>query len=148
MDSITFSGLDGDTDKLYVMQCFIKIGGPSATTYSVAFKPNNITTNQISFSRSTNSSATTINGYASSTWNIANASRGAEYFITINAFTSNGYEKMFSATQAVYSTALFVGDNYMFWNNTSTNLTSIVLAGSSTGVIDVGSEFHLYKRTV
>jgi hypothetical protein len=147
-DSITFSSLDGNTDKLYVLKCYIKMGGPAASTYSITFKPNNVTTNQAAFSRTTTTSATTPNAY-SATWAILNAARGSEYHANIDISSYIGVSRMFSATGTVYDgSAVSITESYALWSDVSTNLTSIVLAGSSTGNFDVGSAFHLYKYTV
>jgi hypothetical protein len=147
-NSITFSGLDGDTDKIYLLKYYLKIGGPSAVTYSITLKPNNVTTNQTVFSRTTSTSTTTPNA-TTSTFIVANAGRGSEYYTNVHISVHRGIQRMFAAESAIYANSTnYVSESILYWNETSTNLTSIVLAGSSTGNFDVGSEFHLYKYTV
>jgi hypothetical protein len=148
-DSITFSSLNGDTDKLYLLTFYLKIGGPSAAAYSVSFKPNNVATNQLSLGSSTSTSATSVGSYASS-WTITSMLKGSEYYGQILIHADKASQRMFSLKGAAYTAAggVFIQDDMMYWNETSTNLTSIVLAGSSTGNFDVGSEFHLYKYSV
>jgi hypothetical protein len=148
-NSITFSGLNGDTDKLYLMTFYLKVGGPAASTYSVTFKPNNVTSNQTAIGKSTSTSATTVGSYGSS-WVITNMLRGSEYYGQVFVQADKAVQRVFSSQGIAYTAAggVFAQEDMMYWNETSTNLTSIVLAGSSTGNFDVGSEFHLYKYTV
>ena len=149
VDSITFSNLNGDTDKLYLMTFYLKVGGPAASTYSVTFKPNNVTTNQTAFGRSTSTTATSVGSYASS-WVISNMLKGSEYYGQVFVQADKTIQRVFSSQGIAYTAAggVFAQEDMMYWNETATNLTSIVLSGSAAGVIDVGSEFHLYKYTV
>jgi hypothetical protein len=147
-NSITFSGLDGDTDKLYLLQYYLKIGGPSAVTYSITLKPNNVTTNQTTFSRTTSTASTTPNA-TTSTFVLASAARGSEYYTNVHISAYKAVQRVFSAESILYANStVYLSDGMLFWNDTGNNLTSIVLAGSSTGNFDVGSAFHLYKYSV
>ena len=153
VDSITFSSLDGDTDKLYLMVFYWKIGGAAASTYSLKFKPNNVTTNQNTFARSTSTSATavgSIGGGAGAGWTIGSELKGSEIYMKVHCAVHKSTLRLFSAEGTIYTAAggVYVSEQVLHWSEVATNLTSIVLAGSSTGNIDVGSEFHLYKYTV
>jgi len=76
--------------------------------------------------------------------------RGSEYYGQVFVQADRAVQRVFSSQGIAYTAAggVFAQEDMMYWNETSTNLTSIVLTGSSTGNFDVGSEFHLYKYTV
>jgi len=153
VQTITFSGLNGNVDKVYLLKSKIKIAGASpSTSYTIYLKPNNSLTGLSGFTRTTYSATNTI-GLSTSNPAYASSRPDTEYDIETVFYastTSGNAERVISNKFGGYNTGLvasFHGDGFMHWNNASTNLTSIVIEGSAAGTIGVGSEFSLYKYT-
>jgi hypothetical protein len=127
---------------MYLMVYTIKVGGPSTgVNYDISIRPNNLTTNQVSFFNVA-SSAGIGRGYYSPILLSRNA-KGTTLFGMVEIAAQTSAQRIFSirytATTAVTGTA------FGHWNETSTNLTSLVITSGTSSTLDVGSEFHLYK---
>lgn len=146
--SVTFSGLDGDADEVYLIQGRIIV--PSGGTPWFTWQPNSITTNQTSvrFYANNGSSATDgrndlgiLQGVGGST---------VSFYFTIWAKKNpNGqsaprnYRGDWRARYGSNTEA--VGTMSGEWNETSTNITSIDIVSDTASKIGNGSEFTLYR---
>lgn len=145
----TFSSLDGDTHGLYLLICSIQHGNAGTSLFDI--RPNAATTNLIGTryystgSGVANTTLTTLNiGFAVGTTEelfsrtliyarkVANSVARNRYFITeFNRFASGGN----------LDTGFIAGR----WNETATNLTSLVVRGDQTTSLGNGSELFLYR---
>ena len=140
----TFSGLDGNTDGIYVLQSFWV--SDTAASPLLYLNPNGLTTNQISES----ANLSTSYGWANSSRNLI-----ADNFTTTNQSYcvthiwaraagpgATSLRRLFKTNhQRGRSTFMKAGE----WSDTSTNLTSLVLESSVASNIRIGSTFILYK---
>lgn len=152
IQQITFSGLDGNLDKIYLLKCKAKIAGPSSTTsYTAYLKPNDSLTGLSGF-HSVAYASTYGNGIYTSSPPFIWGWPGSEVNVAMILYASSGSslaQRVFTFDVWGYSTSvsgIYLSNGMMFWDNTSTNITSIVIDGNVTGMFDVGSEFSLYKH--
>jgi hypothetical protein len=149
--TVTFSGLDGNTDGIYYFDFKIKQAAAAAAT--VVWRPNGATTN-----------------LRSDSWNMGNFTTPDQTVLQLHKITDtiaqNLYLHVFGfinakknaggQTQVLSYTAEYLiidattpgeggGKVAGFWNETSTNLTSIDVVISQTNGFAVGSTFSLYK---
>jgi hypothetical protein len=147
--SITFSGLDGDQDGLYYIVGQVHNG--AGLGLYLLLEPNGITANQVSVQEQITSSATSVGAISNlsiSTY-YTNAA-GADYFVYAVFMARSGLSRFVQSAQcrqaASGSATMDVLLQFGLWSDTSTKVTSIVLA-DSTGVnaIGAGSIISLYK---
>mgnify|MGYP001205198121 FL=1 len=142
----TFSSLDGDTDGVYLLQG--RVFNSAASTCNVTLQPNSVSSNQTSaFLYWDTTTPGTLN---SSDWRVANITNAKQ-----GSFVVTIYAKKNPNSQAAqrYFTGTFVSDfggiaNAFVggrWNETSTNITSLVVVGDQTNCLGNGSELTLYK---
>jgi hypothetical protein len=149
--TVTFSGLDGNTDGIYYFDFKIKQAAAVAST--VVWRPNGLTTN-----------------LRSDSWNMGNFTTPDQTVLQLHKITDtiaqNFYLHVFGfinakknaggQTQILSYTAEYLiidgvtpgeggGKCAGFWNETATNLTSIDVVISQTNGFGVGSTFSLYK---
>ncbi len=143
--TVTFSGLNGDTDEVYLLVGRIK----ASATGGLVLRPNGATTNLTSAQNAV-SAGSNFPG-STSTWRFLNPNSGDVYSFsaTINASKVNNSVAMrrdffshaggYNGSNAILFTA--GGD----WNETSTNITSLdIVSETATGIGD-GSTLALYK---
>lgn len=156
--TLTFSGLNGDADGIYYAYMEIRhdnTGGGGGFAPSLLFKPNGLTTNLSSnymqqsgggAVSSTNAASTAIVGHFGG----APAAGLGRYIGSFQMAATRASNKRIidSSGTGSLSTGTGAFSQYAaaFWNDTSTNLTSIELT-SPTGaaVFDVGTRIRLYK---
>lgn len=152
--SITFSGLDGDTDKQYMM--LYRIRTPGAAFIVFTMRPNGITANQNTIIRTLSSSGSAATSVFSSLriaaggTSIVKQWNGVLYF---DAQTGTTARQFVSETTLRLSniTMVFGGlrlDSYGgSWDDTTTNITSFDIVCDVANGIGIGSQFSLYKRS-
>jgi hypothetical protein len=157
VSSITFSGLDGDTHKNYLLvsRIYLPAGvGGAGATYNITLRPNGLTTNITSINRNSFG----INS-SQGTWSPAHplmSGGGTSYGLTItDILAPSGNPRVLKSNSSWYSagvTALVDSEFITRWSDTTTNITSLVIYGdisnASQAVIGVNSEFHLYRYEV
>jgi hypothetical protein len=158
VQSITFSGLDGDSDRLYLLKGkLIKGGGANGTVYNYTLRPNNQTTNiawQQFFPYRDSSGANGIAVSTDTTVYLGGSSYAtADWNLVIHICAEKSVPRLFNIRSDRYTTNSTVvqyglGRYSARWNETSTNLTSLVIYCDQAGGIGVGSDFHLYKIIV
>lgn len=147
--SITISGLKGDTDKEYMLEARIVNGYNGAATFGV--RPNNDTgTNYgYQFLKGVNATVSAVRGTATNLVLCASDTLGTLSFGNMVLFAKSGYVRT-SICQYPYEIALTsVGGTYIWgesWNNTSDEITSLVVQTASTGGIGSGSYITLWAK--
>lgn len=143
--SIVFSGLDGDTDKLIM----IKKNGVNDTTYAI--KPNESASNTSMISHNSRSDsihAVTVNssGMSVGLSNVGLSEAETQYSMVMDIAAKSGEIRWFN-WHASYSSGTTWGmtSNVGRWTDTSTNLTSLEISGDQLDSFTTGSELHLYK---
>jgi hypothetical protein len=151
----TFSGLDGDTDGVYlIIADLICVGGVAIT-----LQPNGVTTNQ-STQYQTNQQGTGSAQSNTATLLLCNGSQDGAANSNISITSTFFASKLIGSTaipRRMISTAQFIctsgghtnhiGCFYSggYWNETSTNVTSIVIAANVANALRTGSRISLYK---
>jgi len=138
--------LDGDVDEEYVCRYrFVKNGNP---VYSL--QPNGIATGQ-SF-EAVVSAGGVASASALTELRITGASVGAEeYHGEFRLHAKTGRPRRFKTADTGIDTSSFDVSFYVngggAWSDTSTNVTSLVIASSLASGIGIGSTFELYRVT-
>lgn len=159
VQSITFSGLDGNTHKSYFLVYRIYISNAGGSQYPVVLRPNNLTSNQTCtlFYSAQNSTAQysngTMNGLTSGGGGCPN---GGEAFGIVDIMADSSKPRYFNYTVSGWASAAsvpFIYTGVQRWNESSTNLTSLVLycqdlSAAAATAIGSGSAFHLYRYEV
>jgi hypothetical protein len=158
VSSVTFSGLDGNAHKNYLLFSRIFIGGSAATPYYVQLELNGSSSdaNIREISRFT-TAASTFSTRTNKHLMINNGSSGSYYITKTDMKTSSSYPRYIKDIGGGYfaaasSNAVF--ENAARWDNTADNLTSFNISSylsssnASASVIASGSSFHLYRYEV
>jgi hypothetical protein len=158
VQSVTFSGLNGDSDRFYLLKIKLKKGTSSNTSYYL--RPNSVTTNlssqMFAVYRANDGTGGQSNGpdstiyiggtsWASGTWDF-NAYISAEK--TVPRLFNIRHDKWANNGTGAGQTQLAMSSITGRWNETTTNMTSLQIYASVASGIAVGSEFHLYKIIV
>ncbi len=148
VSSVTFSGLDGDTDEVYkIVARIIKSSGIPG---DYLLKPNGITSNQ--FSLGEENDAATIAILGTSTLLLARDITAGGLAGEVNFEATFWARKVVNAVAArriLYSRWQgprldSVGSVWSEWDETSVNVTSLVVAGPASEILN-GSTIALYK---
>jgi hypothetical protein len=151
--TVTFSGLDGDTDGIYLLLGRIVNASGASPFYS--WRPNNVTTNQLGqLSQFYNGNTNFVQ--QTSTLSFANINSGNTISFEMKIFAKsnpNGQAvvRQYTGTTSGAIIAGTPGTNPVSgtvggqWNDTSTNITSIVIVSDQTNGIGNGSTIALYK---
>lgn len=145
--SYTFSGLDGDTDQMWVFfYRMVKDASGAQTTY---FRPNGTTTNQRSRWYYTGSGGFVSNN-TDTAGGLVLSPNGGSANETDAGFGMIHCKKDFLRSARWFynesnTTDLFVVSAGWRWNETSTNITSFDLLSTATNGIGAGSYLRLYR---
>lgn len=146
--STTFTGLDGDADEIYLLEGWAEFdGGVSA---DITFN-SDTTANNYAYQRIT-ASSTTASASIGSLPSLCAGSTGADRPAYGKAiiYAKTGMIRMINIQKTHYDSTGTVVDHIRLeqgvWNNTATNITQIVITGSSGGYIRAGSRFILSKK--
>lgn len=143
--SYTFSGLNGNTDGVYKLICHF-INGSSTSFYS--WQPNGVTSNQAGqrfYADNGAGSAANL-----SILELAFATNGIHAFSDATIYARDNPNSV-ASTRAYVNTFTTVGTTPTSgtsagrWNETATNITSIVVTGDQSDSLKSGSECFLYK---
>ncbi len=151
--SVSFAGLDGDTDKLYkLIWKIVKLAGPPDLT-SFQVRPNGVTTGQSMTFGFHSSSA----GHGSGTFPFFQLVGGPGVSIPIDAFgemlidaESNpaALSRYFNGTgsrNAPGFPSQLVNSSCGAWSDVATNITSLDIVATDASAIAPGSHFSLYR---
>jgi hypothetical protein len=142
--SVTFSGLDGDTDEVYFLT-FRAIKAVVATI-AVTLRPNGITTNQVTRATVAGSGTGTIS--TSTLQIVANGGPTTgdtdHGTVTLDAKTGALRTGRLNSLEAAGS-AVFIIDGAISWNETATNITSLDVVCDQANGLAAGSYFRLYR---
>lgn len=142
-DGIYQRALDGDVDEEYVILGRVFKSGISR---QYTLQPNGISTNQ-AYERIQVSGAS-VTGQANTGLRLAEASFD-EFTINASLSAKTGMARMGQSMMVANntpSTDVFFQQHGIAWNETATNITSLVIDCNATD-IEAGSEFTLYRRT-
>lgn len=142
-DTLTFDGLDGDADGVYVIEA-VFIAANSATAAFI--NPNGLKTNQSGASIFLDSTPgqnlqTELPFWASSA-TVANFAGTGQLFARTGRVRSWNFQGE-AASGGAYWLVAGVGR----WTDTAANITSLVIDTNVANGIGIGSEFRLYKLT-
>lgn len=162
VSSMTFSGLNGDADRVYAVSMYWK--NPITGAVSLQFQPNGLSAPSGSTMVLTQFDAVTgltFMASADSTFSVGNLGAGpANTFLQGAAFfaaasiSADGSPvgRAFKAETYAEDGAVLLGDKRThakrtgFWKDSTTQVTSITIATSTGGAaIDAGSDFRLWK---
>ena len=147
--TVTFSGLDGNTDGIYVLESRVK---PVSGLITLSLLPNGLTTNQsgnIGFLGSSYIAGAVAKlplgqcaGAAGTVGECVSSVR--LYASAIGAGALPQRRRLMGNMQYTSTYAVLSG----LWIDTSTNITSLVIEGHLPNEIDIGSTFALYKLDI
>jgi hypothetical protein len=152
--------LDGDSDRLYLLKGKLKKGGgATGTAYYYYLRPNAATTNlscqTFSVYQQNNAASGQSNGPDASNIQLAGTSWATGYWdFIVHMSAERSVARMFNIKADKWAdngsgiTQASITRVSGRWNETSTNLTSLVLYCNQSNGFGVGSEFHLYKIIV
>ncbi len=150
--SVDFTGLDGDTDEVYVLHG--KIRSTAGLGTAVLFKPNALATNQVAIETNSDGSSVTTGtltalrvgrlvGSGSPVFTVFDA-----IFFAKATIQSLGHQRGLLARSMSTNTpgvlAMFQSQITGFWTDTSANLTAIRIE-SGTNALGTGTVLTLYK---
>jgi len=141
----TFSDLDGDSDLEYFLVADVSLTRQNKTYSNLQIKPNNQTTNQNGTARETVGSNATVTIADPSIW--IGSTSGSEtarvnsetYIYAKTGGNRNFYSKWVRTGASLTAITSLVGR----WTDTSTNITSLVIAPTDGGTIT--GTIKLYK---
>jgi hypothetical protein len=140
--NITFSSLDLDADKCYMLQIDLAGAAAGTATLNVFFNGDTTATN---YERSLDADGTAVQGDNSAFGGLSNGDPGT-WTAWVRRCPVTG-RVTFSATGGRMSgTAAIVYNGFVIWD-TSANLTSITINSSVASQIAIGSRVRLYKVT-
>lgn len=142
VSSVTFSGLDGDSDKVYLLVAYVY--NTDGSTHELGVRLNN--------DSGTNYDDQYLSGSGT---NVTAASRTGRTYVKIGSayatrwnlfktliYAKSGYRRVVISQQGSSGNVeLCAGD----WNNTTDNVTSVVVVMPAGAYIGVGSRFILFK---
>jgi microcystin-dependent protein len=142
---VTFAGLDGDTDKLYMMVYHYVPG--TAAVQEIQLQPNGLTTNQSA--RQVQFGATYVQALTNR-WNMANGSVPAGPHCSGILYVwarrtgpgATTIRRSFMASWTISSDGFRTSGE---WTDSGPNLTSLNIHSLVTSGIGIGSTFTLYK---
>ena len=143
--TITFSGLDGDTDRNYLLEFFLEC---STAVSGIFVRPNGVTSNLSDarfFAGGNDSSASEWELYHQGGSNAARITGSMTIFAakSIHGVARNRFSNFTIVQEIGGSFLAIVGAG--FWNESTTNMTSLVIfTNQPTGIKD-GSFANLYK---
>mgnify|MGYP006921303880 CR=1 FL=1 len=149
--SVTFSGLDGDTDEEYEIRGLFVCGSGTGPYYII--RPNNDSGNNYGEQFFTGY-ATTIeaNRYTPTNGIYISDFRtlpGCISKAVFNLFAKSGFVRTALGKVANSITTTTVGHAWLTgqsWNNIADNITSLVVLATETNGIGVGSVIELYRK--
>jgi len=143
--SVTFEGLDGDVDGVYVIEA---VTTPANSAKDVIIRPNGATSTYDTYSQFI-SAAGVGEVAATNGFNTPNSdSTMIRSASTVRIMAKSGIARMYLSHGYHHNST----DNWMIvcgghWTDTSSNITSLVITSDVTSGLGVGSEYRLYKLT-
>lgn len=143
VEEVEFTGLDGDEDRIYHLICMIKNADTVARTYYL--RPNDVGGTDTDSSR-IRWDGTDHDTSESTYLRICSASAGEWMLADVLLYAKSGQPRMMRAIEAYEESGDGRGAVHCgVWEDTSANITSLVINGSAAGTIAVGSELSLYR---
>jgi hypothetical protein len=144
--TITFSGLDGDTDEIYFLRGHISLADSTAR---LDLRPNGSTTGLNGSQHQTSSATHTV--AATTTWIVMAAWNNTigESNFEATFFAKSGMSRSGSTTQRHYKATTVASTTRITyhgtWSDAETNVTSLEIVSSSGNRMLTGSIISLYK---
>lgn len=143
VEEVAFTGLDGDVDRVYQLIALIKNADASPRTYYL--RPNDVGGTDTDSSRA-DWDGSTVTSSGSTYLRICSAGAGEWMLADVLFYAKTGQTRMMRSIEAYESGSDGKGAVHGgVWQDTSSKVTSLVVKGSATGTIAVGSEFSLYR---
>ena len=154
---VDFSGLDGDTQKIYIIKQ--RIVKPVTTSYTYYFYPNqsssglSVINHYAYWTNSPNTGNTGVNSVSSNSTGAYASSGGIDIWnVTMYVFAERPNRMAItelsrygvSSSTTVYE----MNQPFIRWSNTTDNLTSIRLASNNASGFGAGTETFLYRLEV
>lgn len=147
--SITISGLDGDTDEEYMLICRLVNGATAAT--ELKLRPNNDSGSNYGYqflrAYSTTVEANRSTSYTGTFVNYANQNNLS--FSETIIYAKSGYLRTMISKQSWSIIGTTVTDIVITgnsWNNTTDNITSLVIYADQTNGLGIGTVIELYRK--
>jgi hypothetical protein len=148
--SVTFSGLDGDTDEVYMIEVYAIQSG--ATGNAIVLRPNSDNTAnnyRYQYSYAANASITAARADFTGGYIVLNTSAsGSTAIATAEIWATSGRRRPYKGWTVgnVDGTAQDIYNWGQIWKNTADNITSLFYTSTAGGTpIAVGSLFRLFK---
>jgi len=138
-----FTGLDGDSDGLYILVFYIKNTSGTNANYGFRFNDDTGTNYNWRELHGAGNDEYTSYGTGVDFARFSNCETGHYSFGVIWLCPKTGQQRLYSGHYRDESDRIFVIGGE--WTNTADNITKISLVASETGAISAGSWFILYK---
>lgn len=149
VQTVTFSGLAGDTDKLYMLIISMKAG---AAIPVMTVRPNGVSTNQYGQTANWNGAAASAGAITELRLASAPANAGEVFGLMLigsvkvrNAVARIRHFLSWSGDELTDGTVANYQHSYSVWNETATEITSLDVRASVASGIGDGSTLTLYK---
>lgn len=145
VQSVAFSGLDGNTDQIYYLVWRIKIG---VNASNVDVRPNNLTTDMTQLRHYVTSAGSHSYDNSNTVPRIAAAYAGSVVTGEMTIQAKTGFERQFSGVDTESMSGgedLIMSQRTTRWTDDSTNITSLVVHASDSVGLAVGTYVSLYK---
>lgn len=148
--SVTISGLDGNTDVMYRLKCRLIFGGAGGGSFFI--RPNNDT--------GTNYGEQQLTGVNTTASASRSTARDAMYIDTVGSSVNNitQSEEIIYAKSGYVRTEILIANHDVsgttntrielfghVWNNTTDNITSLVVGGGQANSLGIGTFIYLEK---
>ena len=149
VQSVTFSGLDGDVDEIYLITASIKKGSAGGGSFFI--QPNSDSGVNYSYQFLRGVNVTVSAGRA--TWTglgfAVAQTTGYQGIGKGILMAKSGVQRHFLAERSGDMTGTTINDNLeiaWLWSNTGSNITSLLFSDSVANGIGIGSYITLYKK--
>jgi len=149
----TFSGLDGNVDILYMLQYYWVNGTGAAPQVNISLEPNGLSSNQtgFQFNFASGGSTAAISSLQLSSFAGATGRCYGTAWLWAQADNpgSTAVPRAFRSDWSIFTTSMSGGLRCdSLWNDTSTNITSLVVQGNLANSLGTGSVYTLYKLLI
>jgi hypothetical protein len=146
--TVTISGLTGNTDCVYKLIAYFNNSSASASDFQI--RPNNDSGSNYGFQRLVGNNATVAASRNTSVTglNFAYAAASNVCPAEILIYAKSGYERTAIGTRPNSisgTTVTEIGKWGQSWNNTADEITSLVVFGSISNSLGIGTNIELYK---
>lgn len=142
-DTVTFSGLDGNLDGVYLLEGALKVGSGGAAV--VNLRPNNLTTNQLLALQSWDTVPATAATAGTALQIGAVDADGGSISGWLNAAAGLGHRLGGATASSKNGSTLSAFDAAFSWADSTTKITSLVVKATVAASMGAGSRVSLYR---